>query len=119
MRRPRRYRRPGGHDSADVWALKLRQHRAHGTGLAALVFTGTADALTYAQKDSVELKKEVDLHAIPTRESCIISYERDVWDVCPEPLLRYHRKTSYPLSAPRKDRDKCTCGDKGRILLPL
>lgn len=38
-----------------VGILKLGQHRAHGTSLVALVFTGIAGTLTYALKGSVDI----------------------------------------------------------------
>jgi hypothetical protein len=38
-----------------VGFLKLGQHRAHGTSLVALVFTGISGAVTYAMKGSVDI----------------------------------------------------------------
>jgi len=38
-----------------VGFLKLGQHRAHGTSLVALVFTGISGAVTYAMKGSVDV----------------------------------------------------------------
>lgn len=38
-----------------VGILKLSQHKAHGTSLVALVFTGVAGAATYASKGSVDI----------------------------------------------------------------
>jgi hypothetical protein len=38
-----------------VGILKLGQHKAHGTSLVALVFTGISGAITYALKGSVDL----------------------------------------------------------------
>jgi hypothetical protein len=43
--------------------LRLSQHRAHGTSLVALVFTGIAGAVTYALKDSVDVLAAVLLAA--------------------------------------------------------
>lgn len=37
-----------------VGVLKMTQHKAHGTSLVALVFTGMAGAVTYARKGSVD-----------------------------------------------------------------
>jgi uncharacterized membrane protein YfcA len=38
-----------------VFILKMDQHKAHGTSLMALVFTGIAGAVTYASKGSVDI----------------------------------------------------------------
>jgi len=38
-----------------VGILKMGQHKAHGTSLVALVFTGISGAITYAMKGSVDL----------------------------------------------------------------
>jgi uncharacterized membrane protein YfcA len=38
-----------------VGFLKLDQHRAHGTSLVALVFTGIAGAVSYGMKDAVDM----------------------------------------------------------------
>ena len=42
-----------------VGILKLGQHKAHGTSLVALVFTGIAGAITYAMKGSVDVSASV------------------------------------------------------------
>ena len=47
-----------------VGALKLSQHRAHGTSLVALVFTGISGAVTYALKGSVDMMASL-LLAVP------------------------------------------------------
>jgi uncharacterized membrane protein YfcA len=42
-------------DSDDGRVLKLGQHKAHGTSLVALVFTGVSGAMTYALKGSIDI----------------------------------------------------------------
>jgi len=42
-----------------VEILKLTQHKAHGTSLVALVFTGIAGAITYTVNGSIDLKAAV------------------------------------------------------------
>jgi uncharacterized membrane protein YfcA len=42
-----------------VGIVKLGQHKAHGTSLVALVFTGLAGALTYALKGSVDVTASI------------------------------------------------------------
>jgi len=46
-----------------VGFLKLSQHKAHGTSLVALVFTGISGAITYALKGSVDITASVLLAA--------------------------------------------------------
>jgi hypothetical protein len=41
--------------------MKMGQHKAHGTSLVALVFTGISGAVTYAMKDSVDITGSVFL----------------------------------------------------------
>jgi uncharacterized protein len=38
-----------------VGVLKMGQHKAHGTSLVALVFTGIAGAITYATKGAIDI----------------------------------------------------------------
>jgi len=38
-----------------VGIMKIGQHKAHGTSLVALVFTGVSGAITYALKGSVDI----------------------------------------------------------------
>lgn len=42
-----------------VGILKMGQHKAHGTSLVALVFTGISGAITYAMKGSIDLTASI------------------------------------------------------------
>jgi len=65
-----------------VGILKMGQHKAHGTSLVALIFTGIAGAITYALKGSVDILASVLLAStaiITTRAGAYFANSLPEW----------------------------------------